>query len=174
MIWSSIHTCCFEQFDHAVIMNFYFWLYALFFCTLCDHLPLESEHFICSVRHNLNVASFDVRYCAEEPNNETDPSSNRVQLNRAAVQPWVHFGRIALSCFALPYSPLLCCNPLHSHVLLEYNVPFQMSSEFPEKVCCPKQPSSTSFPTWYPWVALLQCFVVLSGWKITFVWYFFF
>ena len=53
--------------------------------------------------YNLNVMSFDVGYCAEETNNEMDPS-HPLQLNRAAaVQSswlWVHFGRIALSCFA--------------------------------------------------------------------------
>ena len=154
MIWSSIHTCCFEQFDHAVIMNFYFWLYALFFCTLCDHLPLESEHFICSVRHNLNVASFDVRYCAEETNNETDPSSNRVQLNRAAVQPWVHFGRIALSCFALPCPILPCFAAIGCTATscLNTTCPFKWARSFQKKYAVqnnlPQPPSPLDTPGW--------------------------
>ena len=61
--------------------------------------------------YNLNVMSFDVGYCAEETNNEMDPS-HPLQLNRtAAVQSswlWVHFGRIALSCFALSRFALSC------------------------------------------------------------------
>ena len=154
MIWSSIHTCCFEQFDHAVIMNFYFWLYALFFCTLCDHLPLESEHFICSVRHNLNVASFDIRYCAEEPNNETDPSSNRVQLNRAAVQPWVHFGRIALSGFAFPCPILPCFAAIRCTATscLNTTCPFKWARSFQKKYAVqnnlPQPPSPLDTPGW--------------------------
>ena len=61
--------------------------------------------------YNLNVMSFDVGYCAEETNNEMD-RSHPLQLNRAAaVQSswlWVHFGRIALSCFALSCVVLSC------------------------------------------------------------------
>ena len=73
--------------------------------------------------YNLNVMSFDVGYCAEETNNEMDPS-HPLQLNRAAAVGafWAH-------C-PVPLCPvLLCCNRLHSHVLLEHGVPFQIGQK---------------------------------------------
>ena len=57
MIWSSIHTCCFEQFDHAVIMNFYFWLYALFFLHLVwsSTSGVRALHLLCQTQFECGV-----------------------------------------------------------------------------------------------------------------------
>ena len=128
-------------------------------CSLFLHLVwsltsgVRALHLLCQTQFECGVFWCSILCGGDQQWNGSllQPSAVKSCSCAAVGAFWAHCP--VLLCLALPYSPLLCCNPLHSHVLLEYNVPFQMSSEFPEKVCCPKQPSSTSFPTWYPWVA---------------------
>ena len=133
--WISTSDCMLSFFAPCVIIN----------------LWSQSTSFALS---DMNVASFDVRYCAEEPNNETDPSSNRVQLNRAAVQPWVHFGRIALSCFALPCPILPCFAAIRCTATscLNTTCPFKWARSFQKKYAVqnnlPQPPSPLDTPGW--------------------------
>ena len=114
----------------------YFWLYALYLLHLVWLLTfgVRALHLLCQTQFECGVFWCSILCGGDQQWNGSllQPSAVKSCSFAAVGAFWAHCP--VLPCLALPYyPPLICCNPLHSHVLLEYNVPFQMSSGFPEK-----------------------------------------